>query len=110
MCFSFLAFAMTGLKAPTNLQLLLPEKKNTLLLFSLSWKKAYDVTELNGLDFRGHLPTFNDGFLSHRLLQLGAGSTLSDTYEQEMGVPQGSILSRVLFSLKEKSKVFKRAK
>ena len=27
-------------------------------------------------------------------------STLSDTYEQEMGVPHGSILSRVLFSLK----------
>ena len=52
------------------------------------------------LDFRGHLPTFIDRFLSHRLFQLRAGSTLSDTYEQEMGVPQGSILSPVLFSLK----------
>ena len=29
-----------------------------------------------------------------------AGSTLSDTYEQEIGVPQGSILSLVLFSFK----------
>ena len=29
-----------------------------------------------------------------------AGSTLSDTYEQEMGVAQGSILSPVLCSLK----------
>ena len=29
-----------------------------------------------------------------------AGSTLSDMYEQEMGVPHGSILSPVLFSFK----------
>ena len=29
-----------------------------------------------------------------------AGSALSDTYEQEIDVPQGSILSPVLFSLK----------
>ena len=29
-----------------------------------------------------------------------AGSTLSDTYEQEMGVPQGGILCPVLFSLR----------
>ena len=28
------------------------------------------------------------------------GSTLSDTHEQEMGVPQGSILSVTLFSIK----------
>ena len=46
------------------------------------------------------MPTFIDGFLSHRLFQVRAGSTLSDTYEQEMGVPQGSILSPVLFGLK----------
>ena len=29
-----------------------------------------------------------------------AGSALSDTYEQEIDVPQGSILSPVLFNLK----------
>ena len=44
--------------------------------------------------------TFIDGFLSHRLFQVRAGSTLSDTNEQKIGVPQGSILSPVLFSLK----------
>ena len=46
------------------------------------------------------MPTFVDGFLSHRLLKVRAGSTLSDTYEQEMGAPQGSVLCPVLFSLK----------
>ena len=46
------------------------------------------------------MPTFIDGFLSHRLSQVRDGSTLSETYEQEMGVPKGSILSPVLFSLK----------
>ena len=53
------------------------------------------------------MPTFIDGFLSYRLFQVKAGSTLSDTYEQEMGVPQGSILSPVLFSLKIVKSVLK---
>ena len=34
-----------------------------------------------------------------------AGSTLSNTYEQEMSVPQGGILSPVLSSLKIKNVV-----
>ena len=46
------------------------------------------------------MPTFIDGFLFYRLFLVRAGSILSDTYEQEMGVPQGSTLSPVLFSLK----------
>ena len=58
------------------------------------------MSDLYDLDFRGHLPTFIDGFLSHRLFEVRTGSTLSDTYEHKMGVPQGSILSPVLFSLK----------
>ena len=60
------------------------------------WKHGI-LSDLYDLDFRGRLPTFIDGFLSHRLFQVRA---LSDTYEQEMGVPQGGILSPVLFSLK----------
>ena len=82
-------------------------KKNTLLPFFFNLEKAYDTTwkygipsDLYDLDFRGYLPTFIDGFLSHRRLQLRAGSTLSDTHELEMGVPQSSILSPVLFILK----------
>ena len=63
------------------------------------WKHSI-LSDLYDLDFRGHLLTFINWFLSHRLFQVRAGSTLSGTYEQEMGVPQGSILSSVLFSLK----------
>ena len=68
-------------------------------------EKAYDITwkhgvlsDLYDLDFPGYFRTFIHGFLYHR--QVSAGSILSDTYEQEMGVPQGSTLSPVLFSLK----------
>ena len=81
--------------------------KEHILAIFFDLEKAYDTTwkhgivsDLYDLDFRDHLPTFIDGFLSHRLFQVRAASTLSDTYEQEMGVPQGSILSPILFSLK----------
>ena len=67
--------------------------------YHTTWKHGI-LSDLCDLDFRGHLPTFVGGFLSHRLFQVRAGSTLSDMYEQEMGVSQGSILSPVLFSLK----------
>ena len=84
----------------------MPKKEHVLDIF-FDPEKAYDTTRKHGilsdlydLDFRGHLPTFIDGFLSHRLFQVRAGSILSDTYEQEIGVPQGSILSPILFSLK----------
>ena len=85
---------------------LLPKKEHVLAI-SFDLEKAYDtiwkhgiLSDLYDLDFHGHLPTFIDGFLSHRLFQVIPGSTLSDTYEQEMVVHKGSILSPVLFSLK----------
>ena len=41
-----------------------------------------------------------NAFLENRNFRVRLGSTFSDPYEQEMGVPQGSILSVTLFSLK----------
>ena len=58
------------------------------------WKQD-TRTDLYELDFRGHFPTFIEGFSAHRLCQVRAAPTLSDTYEQETGVPQGGILSPV---------------
>ena len=70
-------------------------------------EKAYDRTWKHGIlsdlfdmDFRGRLPIFIEGFLANRMFKVKVGSTLSDNFEQEMGVPQGSILSPALFSIK----------
>ena len=45
-------------------------------------------------------PNFISNFLSDRSFNVRIGSTLSDTFEQEQGVPQGSILSPSLFNIK----------
>ena len=77
------------------------------LAFVLYLEKAYDTTWKHGilsdlwdLGFRRHLPTCIDGFLSDRFCEVRVGSTLCELHEQEMGVPQGSILSPALFSTK----------
>ena len=46
------------------------------------------------------MPVFISKFLENRNFRVRLGSTLSDHFVQEMGVPQGSILSVTLFSLK----------
>ena len=70
-------------------------------------EKAYDSTwkygimkDLHGFSLRGHLPIFIAIFLKDRSFKVRVGSTFSDSYLQEMGVPQGSILSVSLFSVK----------
>ena len=70
-------------------------------------EKAYDTTwkygilkDLFDMGLKGRLPTFISNFLSDREFKVRVNSTLSDPFEQEMGVPQGSILSVTLFSIK----------
>ena len=70
-------------------------------------EKAYDTTwrygilkDLHDLGIRGRLPVFIRSFLEDRTMQVRVGSTLSDFYDQEQGVPQGSILSTTLFNIK----------
>ena len=70
-------------------------------------EKAYDTTWKYGIlkDFhnkglKGHLPNFIKNFLGNRNFNIRLGSTISDNFEQELRVPQGSILSVTLFSIK----------
>ena len=82
-------------------------KKEHVLTIFFDLEKAYDPTWKHGisadfwdLGFRGHLPRFIQNFLSERYFKVRVGCTLSELHEQEMGVPQGSILSQALFSIK----------
>ncbi len=75
-------------------------------------EKAYDTTWKHGIlqdlhkcGLRGRLPEFIANFLANRHFRVRIGSSLSDLYGQEMGVPQGSILSVTLFVLKINSVV-----
>ena len=70
-------------------------------------EKAYDTTwkhgilrDLHDAGLRGRLPDFISNFLANRSFRVRIGTSLSDAYKQEMGVPQGSILSVTLFILK----------
>ena len=70
-------------------------------------EKAYDTTwkhgilvDLHDMGLRGRMPTFIANFLSNREFRVRVGSTLSDPQPQEIGVPQGSILSVTLFIVK----------
>ena len=58
------------------------------------------MKDLENLGLKGQLPIFISQFLSDGSFKVCVGSTLSDSFEQEQGVPQGSILSVTLFSIK----------
>ena len=75
-------------------------------------EKAYDTTWKHGIildlyktGLRGRLPMFICDFLSDRYFKVRVGNIYSDPYSQEAGVPQGSIISVTLFSLKINSTV-----
>ena len=82
--------------------------KRHLVSIFFDLEKAYDdmtwkhgiLQDLYEAGLRGRLPMFVSSFLSDRVFRVRVGNTLSDSFTQEMGVPQGSILSVTLFSLK----------
>ena len=69
-------------------------------------EKAYDTTWKRGIieivtsmGINGRMTRFLWNFLSDRTFRVKIGNTLSDPYEQEEGVPQGSVLSVTCFAL-----------
>lgn len=70
-------------------------------------QKAYDTTwrygilrDLHNYGVRGRMLQCVQNFLSDRTFQVRLGSTLSDVFPQENGVPQGGVLSVTLFAIK----------
>ena len=82
-------------------------KKEHVVSVFFDLERAYDTTWKYGImndlyDFgiRGRLAYFISAFLNERRFGVRVGDTLSNPHKQEMGVPQGSILSVTLFSVK----------
>jgi len=72
--------------------------------YDTSWKYGI-LKDLHDAGLRGQLLLFISGFLSDRKFQDRVGGTYSRVCEQEMGVPQGSILSVTFSCLKINSVV-----
>ena len=82
------------------------EKEHAVSVF-FDLENAYDATwkygimnDLHDFGIRGHLAYFISAFLNERQFRVRVGDTFSNPHKQEMGVPQGSILSVTLFSVK----------
>ena len=80
-------------------------RKQHAVAVSFDLEKVYDTTwrygimrDLYDLGIRGRLPIFIASFLSTRHFRIWIGTVLSNPHDQELGVPQGSILSVTLFS------------
>ena len=82
-------------------------KKEHVVSVFFDLESAYDTTwkygimnDLHHFCIRGRLAYFISAFLNECQFRVRVGDTLSNPHEQEMGVPQGSILSVTLFSVK----------
>ncbi|GBN87806.1 hypothetical protein AVEN_145796-1, partial [Araneus ventricosus] len=81
-------------------------RQHTVAIF-FDIEKAYDrawrygiLRDLYNCNLRGNLPIFIQNFFKLRQFRVRIGNQLSDYFVQEEGVPQGSVLSVTLFTLR----------
>ena len=89
----------------TTVRAAFAERRHVFAVF-FDLEKAYDTAwrwwilrKLYLLGFRGFLPIFIANFLTSRTFRVRIGSASSSPHTQDEGVPQGSVLSVVLFAL-----------
>ena len=51
--------------------------------------KTWHLKDIRKIGLKRNLPKFISNFLSNRCFKVKVGSSFSDVYEQEQGVPQG---------------------
>ena len=80
----------------------IPNKRSTLAVF-LDLEKAYWrdglLYKLGALGITGTMFRWIRSFLNNRSFQVRVGSTLSDRYVLDNGIPRGSVLSPLPFSI-----------
>ena len=64
--------------------------------YDKSWKN-HILQQLETFKMSGHLPLFIQNFLTNRSIKVNVNNCKSDSFNLEMGIPQGSSLSATLF-------------
>lgn len=87
----------------SDIQEAISDRRHSLAVF-FDLKKAYDTAWRQGIlcnlfdyGMRGHLPIFIRNFLCNRSIRVRVGGSLSEAFQLQDGVPQGSVLSCTCF-------------
>ena len=81
-------------------------KGNSTIATFFDIKKAFDTVwhakllhKLGKIGITGHMHDFISAFLDSRKIAVKVGSTYSSTHNIDMGVPQGSVIAPILFTI-----------